>query len=179
MVKKPKRSAVVHLNKTGRRIDPGVTLFHERLVGRMVIAWGLLEAAMQDCIWHILKVPMGDGRIITARRDAKTKLEWLRSFSKKHFEGEPLELLTKTLDLIELRQDDRNFIMHGVWGTLMPDNEPSAASFRAKSAPDEVISETFSEARMRQIINDIHSAKDDIRAWMSWLESSRGKQPQQ
>ena len=98
-----------------RKLRSGVSMLHERLVGRLVIAWGFLEAAMQDCIWHILNVPLEDGRVITARADANTKLQWLRSLSKRHLKDTELLALTKILDVISDAQDDRNFIVHGVW----------------------------------------------------------------
>jgi hypothetical protein len=44
---------------------------------------------------------------------------------------------------IEDRQADRNFVVHGTWGTLLPENVPVALSLPPKAVPSEVMSETF------------------------------------
>jgi hypothetical protein len=144
--------------------------------------WGLLEAAMQDAIWRILNVPMEDGRILTGRTDASTKLQWLRSLSKRHIRGELFEQLQLVLKTIEDRMDDRNFIVHGVWGTMTfkeygHGDVPMALSLRRKSLPHEVASETFPNERMTEIIADVAGAKADLKAWMELLSASRKKSP--
>src|SRR5690348_17894668 len=59
--------------------------------------------------------------------------------------------LTDILDKIGNLQEDRNFIIHGTWGLLMPGAVPVAMSVRVKSPmPDEIVSETFSYERMTE-----------------------------
>jgi hypothetical protein len=147
------------------------------LIGRVVVEWAKLEAAMQDAIWNILNVPLEDGRVLTARMDARIKLQWLRTFSQRHIFGDELTNLSEILDLIERRQDDRNFIAHGTWGILHPDNIPVALSLRQKSPPDEVLSESFPEWVMTDIIRDIRKSRDALVAWMARRDSLLGTPP--
>ncbi|HEY3912453.1 MAG TPA: hypothetical protein VGM07_21565, partial [Stellaceae bacterium] len=50
---------------------------HYDATGRVVIAWGKLEANLEDLIWHFLDLSDDDGRIVTARLDARPKLDML------------------------------------------------------------------------------------------------------
>jgi hypothetical protein len=171
------------INPVRPKMKRGVPVSHERWIGRLILASGHAEAAMQDAIWNILNVPMEDGRILTARMNANTKLQWLRALAKRHLHGDLLEELTKSLDRLEVCMDDRNFVVHGAWGTRIAatwgdGDVPIALSLREKSKPDEIIAETFPEDRMQQIVRDMTEAKDDLRAWSDRLLASRGKPPQ-
>jgi hypothetical protein len=163
--------------KPNQSLSPGITTRQEMLVGRVVVEWAKLEVAMQDAIWNILNVRFEDGRVLTARMDARIKLQWLRTFSQRHISGDELTNLTEILDLIELRQDDRNFIAHGTWAILHPDNVPVAMSLRQKSPPDKVITESFPEWIMCDIIADIRKSRDALVAWMARPDSLRGTPP--
>jgi hypothetical protein len=74
---------------------------------------------------------------------------------------------------IEERQADRNFIAHGTWGTLMPDGVPMALSLRPKSAPGEVVAESFTDKRMNEIIDDISVGIHALMAVTNHLIASR------
>ena len=105
------------------------------------------------------------------------KIELLRSLIKTYIRGRLLEDMLEVIDFISGYKEDRNFIVHGSWGTLMPDNVPVCASLRAKgSPPGEVISETFPEERMVAIINGILEAKDNLRTLIELLVASQNKQ---
>jgi hypothetical protein len=147
------------------------------LIGRVIVEWARLEAMMQDAIWNILNVPLEDGRVLTARMDARTKLQWLRAFAKKHVSGDELKTLSDTLDLIELSQDDRNFITHGTWATMWPDNVAVAMSLRPKSPPDEILTESFPEWRMSDIIIDIRKSRSALYHWLERRDALLGKPP--
>jgi hypothetical protein len=43
-----------------------VLVDHYDTTGRVVIAWGKLEAALEDLIWHFLDLSDDDGRTIRA-----------------------------------------------------------------------------------------------------------------
>jgi hypothetical protein len=75
---------------------------------------------------------------------------------------------THLLYYIGIYQEDRNFIVHGSWGTLAPDNVPICTSLRPKSpTPGEVIAETFTEERMLNLINGINEAITGIKILMT------------
>ena len=61
----------------------------------------------------------------------------------------------ETMTYVDELKDCRNFIAHGLWGTLEPDNIPVALSLKPKSEVGEVISETFSPERMEGITGGI------------------------
>jgi hypothetical protein len=147
---------------------------HERLLGRLVVAWSRLEAVMGDLIWVILGVDAEDGRVITARMDARTKLQWLRVYLKRCLSEDSFAECLKTLDKIQQRQEDRNFAMHGSWGTSRLDNasygDPIAFSLRASSAPDKVVSETFPRGRMYEIIDDIEACRRELFIWRKRIQ---------
>jgi hypothetical protein len=178
MPKEPNKSKATKPPKPPlQRLGPGIHMKHgislkqERLIGRVIVSWSKLEAIMQDVIWVILDVGLEDGRILTARMNAITKLRWLRSFAKRHVSGENLESLQSILDTIEVLQDDRNFIVHASWGTMIKNGEPAAMSLRQKSEPHEIITETFPDWRMHKIIADIVSTRDELISWRKQQES--------
>lgn len=176
MAKKPEKPPIQPLGE--RTIQYGISLKAELLIGRMVVKWGHLEGIMQDTLWSLVEVPIEVGRIVTAKADANTKLQWLNAFAKVRLSGADLEALTVILGEIDLARDDRNFMMHGSWGTLQPDNVPTCASVRAKGNPTEVVSETFSYERMDAIINSIENGRLGLMAWRKQLEASRQKSAQ-
>jgi hypothetical protein len=154
---------------------PGVEPDQYMLIGRVIVLWSALEHVMQDTIWHVLGVPFEDGRVLTQRTDAARKLQWLRTFAKRHISPEQKAELDLVLDEIELLQDDRNFIAHGTWFTTKPDNVPWASSLRIKGLPDEVVSENFPEPRMVEICQGIVKARNALAIWRNRLLASRDK----
>jgi hypothetical protein len=150
---------------------PNVPMEQQLLIGRVVVAWSKLENAMQDTIWHFLRIDTSDGRIVTERMDAVTFLRILRALGNRHLNEPLLHEFLSTMDKIEDRQEDRNFIVHGTWGTLMPDNLPLAMSLRPKAAPGEVISETFPPGRMNAIVREITGALDFLVRLMPQLKA--------
>src|SRR5665213_3418992 len=58
-----------------------VGLIHEKLVGRTVIAWAKLEAAMGDLVWFMLGVNMDVGRFVTSRMEANSIIRMLRDIA--------------------------------------------------------------------------------------------------
>lgn len=141
------------------------------LIGRVIFSWSLIENAMEDTIWHFLNISMDDGRVVTARLDAKHKLLILRGLGERYLDeakDDFMIILNRMLDLYE----ERNFIAHGFWGTLIPDEIPAAASLKIKAYPtqedpSDIITETFPEGRMHGIINRMCVI-------MEWLEELMG-----
>jgi hypothetical protein len=163
--------------KPDQTTTPNLSAKHYEMIGKVVVVWSKLEAAMDDTIWHFLKLDMEDGRIVTTRLDARTKATMIRSLSEWHLSKDDQDGLATVLTVISERQDDRNFIAHGTWGTLLPDNVPIAMSLRPKSPnPDEVTAETFPERRMHEIVNDVAWAIDQLVRLMTALRASQDKQ---
>jgi hypothetical protein len=122
-------------------------------------------------IWHFLKIDMSDGRIVTERMDAGTLLRILRALGNRHLEGPLLHEFLSAMDKIEDRMEDRNFVVHGTWGTLLPENIPVALSLRPKALPGEVMSETFPRHRMHEIVRDVMSGLEFLMKLMPQLKT--------
>ena len=104
-----------------QKIAPGINRAARENIGNIVAAWSSLEAAMQAAIWAFLKLNEDDGRLVTARMDARPKIDWLRVLGERYLlDGEYAAKFFEALSRISELQDDRNFIAHGVWGTLKP-----------------------------------------------------------
>lgn len=113
----PKRRRKPRLAKTpstalpkGQKIAPGITIAQEKLIGRFIVSWANLEAALDDMIWCLLGLADADGRDLTKRFDAKTKIEILRSISPRHVPEPELSTLLDALEDGDAIRDDRNFV---------------------------------------------------------------------
>jgi hypothetical protein len=175
--KKPAPSPSYPKLRPDQKLVPDVSLTHQKLVGRVVILFGKIEAAVQDAIWHILKIDEDDGRLLTAPHDFDDNLILLQALAKRHLTDERFASFLPTLKTIKKRQEDRNFVAHGTWGTLKPDNVPMALGIRKKAEPNTVTGETFPPSRMTEIANDLADAIDAIVALISELNASPDKQP--
>lgn len=150
---------------------------HYDLTGRIIIAWGKLEAALEDLIWHFLDLSDDDGRIITARLDTRPKLEMLNVLAKRYLAPRKATKLCNVLSLIGELQADRNFIVHGNWGTIFPENVPAAMSLRPKTPPGTIMTETFPKGRMEQICAHIGQCGFYLISVRDALTPSRHRQP--
>jgi hypothetical protein len=169
----PSKDSPQHL-RPDQHIDPDVPITHQKLIGKVVVLWAKVENAMQDAIWQFLGLEPEDGRILTARNDAQDNILMLRSFAKRYLDAGRFEEFDKTvLKVIEARQEDRNIIVHGAWGTLKPERTPISTVLRRKSDVGEIAAETFSDSRMRQIVDDLSRALDDVAALATELAALR------
>jgi hypothetical protein len=150
----------------------------QRWIGLVVLNWAKLEQNIEDTIWSFLDLDLDDGKLITARLNTDSKIEMFKALSRTYLRGELLDDTIDSASLINGYKEDRNFIVHGSWGTLQPENVPVCASLRPKAPPEEVIVETFPEARMRAIVDGILEAIGNVRSLRELLETSREK-PQQ
>ena len=147
----------------GSDVEEGVTPEHERLVGQVIIAWGKLEAALDNIIWSIFKLKIEYGRIITNRLDVTGKCQMLRSLAPLALSDPDAADLIEVITDIESWKDARNMIAHGMWGTAVPSGHPVVLSLRPKHAPTSVVGETFPAEKMAHIAFAIDSLKDDLR----------------
>ena len=159
--------------RAGQEAVFGVSMAHERLVGRVVVEWSRLENILNDVLWSLLGLNFEDGRALTGRADASTKIALLRLIAPRHLASEDkLEALLLALDTIDACRDDRNFIVHGSWGKIEPEGIPVAASLRAKSKPDEITGESFTAQRMRHIIGVIVAMRKVLVLLLQEIEAS-------
>jgi hypothetical protein len=150
-----------------------VSIEQQQLIGLLVLNWSKLETDIDSAIWAFLDLDMDKGRVITTKLNTDVKVELLRALVNTYCAGDLLNDILGVIDFIVGYKEDRNFVVHGSWGTLMPENVPVCASIRPKAPPGEVISETFSKERMLNIINGILEAKQNLRTLMDMIEGSR------
>ena len=132
-------------------------------IGHVIVSFSKLEAALEDTIWFFLDLDIDIGRIITARLGADARITMLRALAPSRITDENLlKKFRKLLGHIDELKEARNFIAHGVWGTLMPDDIPVALSLKPKTASDEIVSETFSKERMDAIDTGIQSMAQSL-----------------
>jgi hypothetical protein len=137
-----------------QRVEPTITMQFERLIGRAVVAWSKLEACMEDFIWSLLNIPIEQGRVITLRTDTVGKIRMLRRLGEMALTESLFHRLSPALDEIDVMRDDRNSIVHGTWGRRGEDMMHINLSLRPQGlAQDDVVSQTFSEERMRAMID--------------------------
>lgn len=150
---------------------PEIPPDHFERIGWVIAAWPHLEVTLHDLLWHFLDLDDEDGRTLTSRVDSKRLLGTLTNIASRHLapeRQEEFQLLFKAIgDLL----DDRNFIAHGVWGSV--GRIPAAVSLRLKSDPYHNVMETFPEIRMRSISDGIDEARRQIVALTTELQSLR------
>lgn len=142
--------------KNNQYLSPEISDDQISRIGRVIVLWSKLEAAMEDTIWMFLYLDEEDGRIITSRLATDAKMQRLRGLAQRHISEENLaKEFMKRMALADELKDCRNFIVHGTWGTLMPENVPVALSLKLKSDESEVIAEMFPRERMESIASGI------------------------
>ncbi len=99
---------------------------------------------------------------------------------KRHISDARIKAKFESLlrEIVEL-QADRNFIVHGMWATIMPSGTPTALSLRPKADPWKVIGETFPAERMRWIIQQTKKFTQALNDLPGALVTSTDKLPQQ
>jgi hypothetical protein len=149
----------------------------QRWIGLVIINWSKIEQNIEDVIWSFLGLDLEAGRLVTARLNAEMKINLLSALSRTYLAGELLEDALECINFINGYKEDRNFIAHGSWHTLMPENVPACASLRTQSpTPNEVVTETFPNSRMRAIIDGMLEAISNLRLLRNVLETSRNTQ---
>ena len=137
-------------------LNPEISNEQTRQIGQVIVLWSKLEAAIEDTIWMLLNLDDENGKIVTKRLSADMKVQLLRGIGSRHISDKALlDKFNETMKYVDELKEGRNFIAHGVWGTLMPDDVPVALSLKPKSDVGEVISETFSVKRMEGISEGI------------------------
>jgi hypothetical protein len=141
---------------------PEVGPVQQKLIGRVIIEWSKLEAVLMDVLWQLTGLTFEDGRLLTERMDPARLIILLRTLASRKMKEPLLQEFINALATADELRDDRNFIVHGSWGTLDPEGVPVALSLRAKSEPGEIVSEGFPHSRMRAIINAIARTKREV-----------------
>ncbi|GEM_PF-4522666 len=163
MAKRPQKPPILP-GKVGKIHGPTIPMSQEKWIGRIVVEWSKLEGALDDMVWLFLDLAMEFGRPVTATMDATFKLKILRKLAEVCCDSLLLDYLCELYDRIDFIREDRNFIVHGSWGRVMPENIPIALSLRPKHTPSTVVAETFPQERMREI----HEAIMDVKWRLLW-----------
>ena len=151
----PEKPPVQNL-RPDQYLNPDISDEQTRRIGQVIVLWSKLEAAMEDTIWMFLDVDLDDGKVITKRLSTDAKVQLLRGIGSRQISDKALlDKFNETMKYVDELKEGRNFIAHGVWATLMPDDIPVALSLKPKSDVGEVISETFSVERMEGISEGI------------------------
>lgn len=145
------------------------------LIGRIAAAWSYLEISLDDLLWHFLDLDDEDGRVMTARFDADRKCQLVSTLGSRHLSKAQFQELDGVLKTIQSLKEDRNFVIHGLWGKVMPEGIPAAQSIRLKADPYRVVMETFEPIRMVSICDGIDVAREQIAALTKKLEPLRGR----
>lgn len=156
VTKPPKQPRPVRKDKRpDQTMTSDIAEEHYRLIGEVVVTWARLEVTMERIIWGFLRLSEIDGRLITTRLDTGPKLQMLSHLADRYLlDGALKDRFVEALVRVGELVDDRNLIVHGVWGTLMPDDVPIVGSLRRKSPVGRATAETFSPERMNAIIDD-------------------------
>src|SRR5271154_5099403 len=137
------------LLREDQKIKPRISDEQCELIGELIINWSRLESALEALISYFLKLAQEDGRIVTATLDARPKVRMIRALAALHIRSITIKKkLPGVLANIEKRQEDRNFIAHGQWGTIMPDSLPTALSLRPEAQHGRVVGQKFPKPRM-------------------------------
>lgn len=158
-----------------QRIERRISDRHCELMGEFIAEWSILEANLDMSIWDAMSLTEDDGRLLTNRFDANIKVQILRVIVPRRISNEAF--LTKfsklALRIDELR-DDRNFIVHATWATLMPEDVPFGSSVRQKSPVGTIASETFPKERVETMTKDAKIAIKALGQLAAALRASRG-----
>ncbi len=160
---RPQKPPIQPYERTEGPLISSIGLVHEKLIGRVVTQWSVLEACMGGAIHCLLKVDFEAGRYVTARMDATALIRILRELGQLRLPEADFHKLSVLCDRIDMRREDRNLIIHGTWGRTDIHYEPHALSLRIKpDNPGQIVSETFPRERMIQIISDIQSLRREL-----------------
>jgi hypothetical protein len=166
----------IHARRPDQWANSDVSIEQQQLIGLLVLNWSKLETDIDAAIWAFLDLDIEKGRVITAKLNTDVKVDLLRALINTYCAGEVLDEFLRVMDFIGGYKEDRNFVVHGSWGTLTPENIPICGSIRPKAPnPSEVVAETFPKERMLNIINGILEAKQNLRTLMDLIEGSRKK----
>jgi hypothetical protein len=161
--------------RQGQYTLPLLSLQHERLIGRTIMAWNRIDAVLQSLLWEFLNVGMSDGRIITARLDVGTVVQMLRALANRHVLPDYLETYLTAFNLVDDLREDRNLLAHATWGLMKPESVPIAMSLKPEGLPGEVVSEAFAPSRMYGIIKAMDACHLTLVSFHDDLQSSRDK----
>jgi hypothetical protein len=177
MAKHPEKPSVSALRQ-GQMLRPSITMQHERLIGRFCVAWSKLETSLDDFIWDLLEFQIELGRVITKGFQVERKIQMLRDIGSVKCPKEIFDKMDETLKKIENMKEDRNFVFHGSWWTMLPDLEPFAFSLRPKGAkPFDIIGETFPSKRMHALILAAESLREEMADHIKDLKNKSLEEP--
>jgi hypothetical protein len=153
-----------------------VGIGQERLIGRAVVIWAMLEASLHDLIWTIGGKGLAEGRAETEKHMVGRLLKELRKIGSESTET-ALEVRMAVLAVagaVTTLSKDRNLIVHGTWGEL--DGVPIVGSLQLETIDrNEVTFESFPADRLRDFVRDVSTCQDQVLAIIAQVEAARSK----
>jgi hypothetical protein len=103
-------------------------------------------------------------------------ISMLRALSIRYIiDQKVLQEFLDTLVTIDEFRNDRNFIIHGQWIILMPEDIPAAMSLRPEAEAGGVVSERFPVWRLQEIVKGIESCRRQLLKLEADIRTSRDK----
>jgi hypothetical protein len=128
----------------------------ELLIGRFVVAWSRLDHSLDEVIWSLLRFPVDDGRVITARLDLTYKLNLLRGLAQRRLSKDDLGALSEIIKRINDLNEFRVLIVHGLLVTVK--DTPAIQSMRGKLPEEaefnEVVTTEMPRALMQGLLDN-------------------------
>ena len=166
MAKKPAKPPIQPLRPGTRSY--ALLSSHEKLIGRVVISWSMLENAIEHLIWVLFNLDIAHGRIITAKLAVEGRLQMLKALAELAYKGQTAIDVKELISRIEIVKDDRNAVVHGTWGRTeisqdgYPQLVPNVLSMRVKDDPYLVVGETFPPQRLQTLHQTIIQLRLEI-----------------
>ena len=148
--KQPPPKPPIRPLRIGQTLGRDVGPIQHRLIGQFIVTWSRIENALDDLIWTLLAMRECDGRILTKRFDARTKIVVLRELFVEKLSDDMKDELFGTLASLDQIREERNVVAHGLWHTI--DGVPATMSLRQKAEEAFIVSETFPAKKLRSLI---------------------------
>ena len=97
-------------------------------IGRVCVAWSMLELTVERLIWHLSGIGPKQGRKLTAKEDIAPRLKRLKKLAKKLPLADAKEIRGAITQIDEAKKK-RNFVVHGLSGIDVK-NKLHAISYR-------------------------------------------------
>lgn len=137
------------------KLEGNISLVREKLIGRLVINWSLLESSLNNLVWDFLNLDVSRGRVMTSRMDVRNLVSTIRDLGAICAEESDFFKLSPILDEIDILREQRNLVVHGIWAVTKRGETVSMSLKTKPLEPDQLVAESFSTARLKGIIEKI------------------------
>lgn len=136
--------------------SPDIPAEHITLIGHVVLEWSRLEKSLEELIWAYLGVDVDEGRIITARLDARYKMNMFRGLAEVLMQENDFSDMRRILHRMAELYSVRSLVVHGNWFVEKPGNVVAVMSLREKlpddASRDQVVTTDMPASYLRYIV---------------------------